>query len=80
MLGKRRRTTTENTASAGFSPTWYASAALMVAVILALVGLLNLHRGPAPLTHPSGGTPSRRTDQPGWGGHQPGSHPTHHSN
>jgi len=32
MLGKRRRTTTENTASAGFSPTWYASAALMVAV------------------------------------------------
>jgi len=96
MLGKRRRTTTENTASAGFSPTWYASAALMVAVILALVGLL-IYIGVRPHSPtPAAAPPAAAPTNPGGVGPNPGAppppppnhpppphpppHPPHHSN
>lgn len=71
MLGKRRRTTTENTASAGFSPTWYASAALMVAVILALVGLL-IYIGVRPHSPtPAAAPPAAAPTNPGGAGTNP---------
>jgi len=75
MLGKRRRTTTENTASAGFSPTWYASAALMVAVILALVGLL-IYIGVRPHSPtPAAAPPAAAPTNPGGVGTNPGPTP-----